>query len=273
MKKFDGILICTDLDGTLLANDKTVSRENREAIAYFKENGGRFTFITGRMPFFVDDVYNAVRPNAPIGCINGGGLYDYEAHRYIMATELPREALELVEYATDRVSSIGFQINTLERIYFCRENATMAHFRECTRVPNLTAGLWDVHEPIAKVVFGAPDPRDIQKIAKVIADHPLSNRYSFVCSEATLCEILPLGVNKASVLPHLASHLGISQSRIIALGDYDNDVAMLQKASLGIAVANATDSAKAAADRVTVSNEEHAVAHIIEELDAGRLKI
>ena len=52
MAKFDGILICTDLDGTLLKKDKTVSRENLDAIEYFKANGGYFTYVTGRMPFF-----------------------------------------------------------------------------------------------------------------------------------------------------------------------------------------------------------------------------
>ena len=77
MGKFDGFLICTDLDGTLLRNDKTISPENLQAIAYFKQEGGFFTFVTGRMPFFVSHVYDRIKPNAPIGCINGGGLYDY----------------------------------------------------------------------------------------------------------------------------------------------------------------------------------------------------
>lgn len=74
MDRFDGILLCTDLDGTLFNNDRTVSEENIKAIEFFKSKGGRFSFITGRMPFFAVDVYNTVRPNAPIGCINGGGL-------------------------------------------------------------------------------------------------------------------------------------------------------------------------------------------------------
>ena len=52
---FDGILICTDLDGTLLANDKSISDENLRAIEYFKENGGYFTFVTGRTPFYTAD--------------------------------------------------------------------------------------------------------------------------------------------------------------------------------------------------------------------------
>ena len=69
MGKFDGILICTDLDGTLLRSDKTISRENLEAIEHFKSEGGYFTFITGRMPYFVGDMLEKARPNAPFGCI------------------------------------------------------------------------------------------------------------------------------------------------------------------------------------------------------------
>ena len=51
MKKFDGILFCTDLDGTLLESDHKISKENIEAIRYFQSEGGLFTFLTGRMPF------------------------------------------------------------------------------------------------------------------------------------------------------------------------------------------------------------------------------
>ena len=77
MGKFDGFLICTDLDGTLLRNDKSVSEENRKAIAYFKQEGGLFTFITGRMPYYAAESYEVAQPNAPFGCINGGAIYDY----------------------------------------------------------------------------------------------------------------------------------------------------------------------------------------------------
>lgn len=50
MKKFEGIMICTDLDGTLLSDQCTISKDNLDAIEYFKANGGKFTFITGRVP-------------------------------------------------------------------------------------------------------------------------------------------------------------------------------------------------------------------------------
>ena len=72
MGKFDGILICTDLDGTLYRNDKTISDENKAAIEYFKSEGGLFTFITGRMPDYSEEAYMAASPNVPFGCINGG---------------------------------------------------------------------------------------------------------------------------------------------------------------------------------------------------------
>lgn len=98
MGKFDGYLLCTDLDGTLLRNDKSVSSENLEAIEYFKREGGRFTFITGRMPYYVSNIYNCVKPNAPFGCCNGGGLYDHMKQEYIWKQPIEREVLTLVEY-------------------------------------------------------------------------------------------------------------------------------------------------------------------------------
>ena len=83
MGKFDGVLVCTDLDGTLLRNDKTISKENLEAIEYFKNEGGYFTIVTGRMPYYVGDIVPKVKPNVPFGCVNGGGLYDYESKKYL----------------------------------------------------------------------------------------------------------------------------------------------------------------------------------------------
>ena len=76
MKKFEGILFASDLDGTLLRDDKTLSEENLKAIEYFKENGGYFTVVTGRPAVIVGDIYNKIRPNAPMSCYNGGGIYD-----------------------------------------------------------------------------------------------------------------------------------------------------------------------------------------------------
>ena len=103
MGKFDGVLICTDLDGTLLKNDKTISGENVEAIEYFKREGGYFTFVTGRMPFFVTYVFDTVKPNAPFGCVNGAGLFDGIKGEYVWKAVMPDNVIELVKYIDDNV--------------------------------------------------------------------------------------------------------------------------------------------------------------------------
>ena len=96
MGKFDGILLCTDLDGTLYSDDKTVSRENLDAIEYFKSEGGLFTFITGRPPVTAVDICKTIHPNAPYGCFNGGAIFDPAKNEYLWSMDLPRDAEELV---------------------------------------------------------------------------------------------------------------------------------------------------------------------------------
>ena len=271
MKKFEGILLCTDLDGTLLNSERRISEENRRAIDYFKSQGGLFTFITGRMPFFSQKIYEEVQPNAPYGCINGGGIYDFEAGEYVYKKFLPREALELVEYAEKNVPGIGISVYTFEKIYFSKENEAMHFFRLVTGVKNEVKPYKDIDEPLTKVVFGDTNPESLVKLEKLLKAHPLAEKFDFVASEKILFEILPKGADKGSVLPRLASHLGIDESKIVAVGDYYNDVAMLRAARFGVAVANACDAAKEAANYHTVSNEEHAIAQIIADIESGKM--
>ncbi len=273
MKKFEGILFCTDLDGTLLRNDKSISEENLRAIEYFKSEGGIFTFITGRMPCFVADIYNAIRPNAPFGCINGGGLYDHCTQAYVWSQACPRRVLDLVAWIDEQMPQMGIQVNTLDGIYFCKENDAMALFRNITGLPNLTCHYRDVPDPIAKIVFGDMSEESLRRLAALLRAHPMADQFDYIRSERILYEILPKGINKATALRKLTEHLRISPEKTVAVGDYNNDVAMLRHAGLGIAVANAVPEAKEAADTVTVSNEEHAIAKIIWELDRGSLRV
>ena len=269
MGKFDGILICTDLDGTLYRNDKTVSPENREAIEYFKAEGGYFTFITGRMPHYAKDAYRAVRPNVAYGCVNGGGLYDEAGHRYIWKQDMPDGVLELVECIDRAFDGVGIQVCCFEGTYFAKENDIMESFRAATGVPDLVKHYRDVDEPIGKIIFGSGKEEEITAIEKALRAHPRASEFGFVRSERTLFEILPKGVDKGLALSKLTEYLGIDPHRTIGIGDYDNDIGMFRRAGLGIAVANACDAAKAAADIVTVSNEEHAIARVIYDLEQG----
>lgn len=273
MGKFDGILICTDLDGTLLRNDKSVSDENKKAIEYFKSEGGIFTFVTGRMPFFVFDIYENVMPNAPFGCINGGGVYDYSNREYVWQSTMPGEVFELVRLIDEKFPNVGIQVNTFSRAHFCKENRTMERFRELTGAPNYVCRYSEVGDPIAKVLFGSESESEIQEIAKTLKEHPKAYKFDFIRSEKSLYEILPKGIGKGTSLSKLEQHLGIDINKTIAIGDYDNDISMFEVAKLGIAVSNACPAAKEAADYVTVSNEEDAVAKVIYDLADGKITI
>lgn len=273
MGKFEGVLFCTDLDGTLLREDKTVSAENRAAIEYFKSEGGLFTFITGRMPFFATSIFRTVQPNAPFGCINGGGVYDEETRSYLWRQELPRSALELVEYVDRSIEGIGIQVNVFDKVYFSRENSAMALFREVTGAKNLVLDYHDVHEPIAKILFGDEREEVILRLESLLRAHPRAGEFDFIRSERTLFEILPKGISKGTALQKMTECLHVSPAKTIAIGDYNNDIGMMRAAGLGIAVANAVPALKAVADHVTVSNEEHAIARVIEDLDSGALQL
>ena len=278
MGRFDGYLICTDLDGTLLNNAFKISPENEKAIRYFQAEGGRLTFVTGRLYYFAQDSYDLVKPNAPIGTSNGGSVYDFDNHSYIWSTTVDPSYVELLELVEREMPEVGFHVNTPDEIFFCHENYTMEAFRWVTGVPYQYADYRTLDKPIMKAVFGSAEPEgytpeSVARLEALLRSHPKADRFQFVRSTPTIFEILPKGIHKGTVLPIIAKHLGIREDRVIAIGDYDNDAGMLRTAHLGVAVANATERAKAAADMITVSNEEHALARLIHDLEAGNLPL
>lgn len=274
MGKFDGILICTDLDGTLFQSGGTVvSEENTNAIRYFQKNGGTFTFITGRMPYFSEKAYNAIQPNAPFGCINGGGIYDHRTGQYVWTQPIPLSVLEMVRTVEEQMPDMGIQINCFEKLYFRKDNLAGEHFRKVTGLPLLLCSYEDIDKPFAKVVFCDHRPEEIERLAVLLHAHPLADQFDYIHSEKSLYEILPKGISKGGILPRLCEHLHLSKDKTIAVGDYYNDITMLRGAKVGIAVANACDAAKEAADYVTVSNDQHAIARIIEDIENGEIKL
>ena len=269
MKKFEGMLFCTDLDGTLYASDKTVSRQNLEAIEYFKSEGGLFTFITGRTPPTSTDMYNIIKPNAPYGCFNGAGIYDAPNDKFLWKMTLPTAAMELISAVEEQLSDMGIQLNTEDKVYFYKDNLAMQWFRDITGAPNIYSSYEAVQDSIIKIVFAHTEQKQLDKLITLLHSHKRAGEFDFVCSERTLYEVLPKGASKGNALSKMAELFGIDKSRTIAVGDYNNDVSMIKAAGVGFAVANAVDEAKAVADHITVSNDEHAIATIIDRLDKG----
>lgn len=273
MNKFKGILFCTDLDGTLLNSDRIISNENKEAIEYFKSEGGKFTFITGRLPYFSHEMYKEVKPNAPVGCGNGCCVYDYETEKYLWRSEMPTKSLDIIEAVLCEIPQMGVQVNTFERVLFCNDNEAMEFFRKVTSMPRLLCSVKNINEPFSKIVFGDINENNIEKLKQVIKNIPAAKNFDFVRSEKFLYDILQKGIDKGSALLKIAEILGIQKQRTVAIGDFNNDIGMIKTAGVGIAVSNASDDAKKAADIVTVSNDENAVAKVISDIDKGIIEI
>ena len=108
-------------------------------------------------------------------------------------------------------------------------------------------------------------------LEKFLNGHPKAEKFDFIRSERRLYEVLPKGTSKGALLLKLADLLGVDRKKTIAVGDYNNDISMIECAGVGIAVSNARKCVKAVADRITVSNEENAIAQIIYELDKGKI--
>lgn len=268
--KFDGILLCTDLDETLLKNDKSVSRENIEAIEYFKSNGGKFTFITGRIPRAVTETIARVKPNAPIGCLNGASIYDFENDKNLYEMVIDKSVSGLLEYIDKEFPSVGIEIVTHGFCYFCKENYRTEEHKRIEKAPDLKSDFYNAPGKWAKVLL-IDEKEPIDKMIAPLLAHKDAKNFDFVRSTDFYYEILPPGASKGNVLLKIADILNIDKCKTIAVGDNENDVSMLKAAGAGFAVSNAVDAAKEAADYITVSNEENAIAKIIGQLDSDDL--
>lgn len=274
MGKFDGILLVTDLDGTLLRDDKSISAENIRAIEYFESEGGLFSFVTGRPPIAMGPVLEQLRPKIPIGCLNGAGVCDMNTGDYIAKVPLSRDAMSLVNYAYERMPTVGFEFVTFDNSYLYLANEVIEELREFERLPdNYIKSFDEVKGELCKILF-ADREEHMEALMATLQANPESQKYNFVCSSKEYYELLPKEAHKGVCVRELVKYLGISPQKTVAVGDNSNDVLMLREAALGIAVLNASSDAKEAADVVLdVTNEQHAIANIISRLDDGTLSL
>ncbi|MBE6601652.1 MAG: HAD family phosphatase [Ruminococcaceae bacterium] len=271
MGKFDGILLVTDLDGTLLRDDKSISQENLQAIQYFESEGGYFTFATGRPPIAMGPVLEQLCPKIPYGCMNGAGVYDPKTDAYVRHTLISRDVFALVEYAQKLFPGAGFELVTYETSYLYRSNAIIEELRRFERLPDNYVDSFDIPGRLCKILIGIESEKMDELIVAMEA-HPDYDRYTMLRTTKEYYEIMPKGCHKGKSVLALAEILGLDPAKTVAVGDNSNDAPMLRTAGVGIAVANATEDAKEAADVVlAVNNEEHAIANIVRRLEDGTI--
>ena len=244
MGKFDGILIFTYLDGTLYKNDGSISKENKEAIEYFKSEGGLFSIITGRLPHYAQEAYNAVKPNVPFGCINGAGLYDGEKEEYVSMREMTSKIMDLVDYVEKTFPNVGIIVSTFYKTYYSRVNSVVEGFIKRTKLPRNLLHHRKVVEPVAKILLGTDDNDEMLAVQKAVSKHPLASEVALLHSERVLFDILLKGTHKGLALEKLIEYLNVDKNKTIAIGDYYNDIEILTTAGLGVCVDNAPQDIK-----------------------------
>lgn len=120
MGKFDGCLFVSDVDGTLLRTDQTISGANRHSIEYFVREGGRFTIATGRMVGEVQNICIQITINAPLILHNGSKVYDFEHQKIVWEKFVEEERKERVRRFHDEVQECGIEIYSGETVYIYR---------------------------------------------------------------------------------------------------------------------------------------------------------
>lgn len=277
MGKFSGILLVSDIDGTLLRSDNSIGARNLEAVRRFQGLGGRFTLATGRMPASMGQVLGGIRLNAPAICYNGACIYDQEQARTLWEEALDEAALEVVAHVERSLPCSGIEIYQGGRIHFGRVNTFVVEHIHYERIEDYCAPFHPVElraipRPWTKAIF-CQDPEQTAHVKAHLLASPFARHYQFVQSGPYYLELLPAGTSKGRALQELTRLLGQDMHRTIAVGDNENDAEMLRLAGLGIAVENATVSAKDHADLVTVHHEEDALHHIIDGLERGTIEL
>ena len=262
-------LIALDLDGTLLNTNKQLSSENAAALRRASEEGIEIVPATGRfyrgMPEIIRDLPFV---HYVIG-INGAEVYDAASKRAVCESELSwQHAVSIMEY-----------LDTLPVIYDCYQRgwgymtktlydqaedyAPTAHNLEMIRnlrtpVPDLKSYIREKKAGVQKIQFFF---RDMALRAELLRSLP--EKYPDLVVTTSIVnniEINSREATKGAALQKLAEHLGIRMEETVAFGDDLNDVTMLKAAGIGIAMGNAAESVKAAADHVTSDCDHSGVA-------------
>ena len=254
-------LVASDLDGTLVRSDLSVSDRTRAVLARVEQAGALFVMVTGRPPRWMAPVAEATGHRGLAVCANGALVYDLHTEQVVRSSLIDADAAAEVVAALRRdVPGISFAV----------EKGLDGFGREASYVPR-----WDNGE----VVVGPVEELISTGVVKLLARHEelgsdellaqarASLGGTVECTHSSsdgLLEISATGISKASGLASLADDWGVSAEQVIAFGDMPNDLPMLSWAGHSVGMANAHPEVLDVVDEVTASNDEDGVAQVLE---------
>ena len=253
-------LIVLDLDGTLTNSKKIITPRNREILIRVQEQGVRLVLASGRPTYGIVPLANELRMNEFGGFIlsyNGGEIINWETQEMIYENVLPNDVVPVL-YECARSHQLS--ILTYDGAEIVTENSQDPYvqkeaFLNKMAVRETNDFLTDITLPVAKCLIVGDADKLIPLEAELCLR--LQGRINVFRSEPYFLELVPQGIDKALSLAVLLKEIGV-------IGDGYNDLSMIKFAGLGIAMGNAQEPVKKAADYITLSNEEDGVAEALE---------
>lgn len=259
-------LVATDLDGTLVRTDQTISDRARAALGRVEAAGAMLVLVTGRPPRWMAPVVEATGHRGLAVCANGALVYDLHTERVVRSHLLDAAvAAEVVAVLRREVPGIAFAVEQVpvdgRAGGFGREQDYRAR--------------WDVGQvavaPVEELMAGGA-VKLLARHSQLGSDELLTVAQASLggLAEAThsstdgLLEISAAGISKASGLAFLAADCGLGAADAVAFGDMPNDLPMLAWAGYAVAVDNAHPDVRAAADEITASNDDDGVTQVLE---------
>ncbi len=263
-------LIALDLDQTVFGIDLTVSPRVQAAISRAKSLGAALSIATGRDVKLAAKFAQELGATAPIICAQGGCIYEHQREEVLHDVRLKLEIIPRILKAAQHFGwNIHFEV--FDRVYLPAQSNhppvffELLRYSHWARVGNL---LKDMPERPHKLIVTLPDPGDRLRVMAELKE-ALGSKTTIVASHPYLVEGLPAGVDKGQGLAWLAKHLRINRAEVLAIGDSDADVPMIEWAGVGVAMGNGSAAAKAAADWVAPTLEEDGAATAIERFCFG----
>lgn len=272
--RYDQAVILTDLDGTLFNSQGNVSEEDHAAIREFIAGGGYFGVGTGREPHNARLHLPNVPLNGPSIVLNGAAIYDFVQDRYISSIPMDKDAaLDVLLHCMNENWPLDIQVYTSDGIYYA------------TPIETADPGFLRIHQPTTflpieqlvqktwiKTVLLERKEDALAPMRAYLKEKGYDKRLSLVEGTTDVVkigkyqELLPQDVTKGSGVPALRK-LPIYEGRtLFAVGDYRNDMEMLQAVDVPCAPANAIDEIKAVCTHILPSHNDSAIAYLIREV-------
>ena len=274
---FDGCLLASDVDGTLVAGD-VLPQQNIDKIAYFISEGGAFSLATGRTAGAVSSVTSKIKNLSPSIVANGSVIYDFNNDLALYEQFVPKKDCYIVKEVMSRCSTVGIEIHSGKKVLVVSSNQeTIDH----ERYEDLDATTVSYEEALEynwnKVLYLFSNLEEATVVKDVISNCKHSSQ--FVDTTATIegrrryyYEHVPKNVSKATTLKVLCEKLNIKEGCCYAIGDYFNDLEMIKTADIGAALVDSPDEVKAVAKTLVCEAKSGAVADFIDYLTERKLK-